>query len=1297
MNQLLAMAVTTGVTNRTIATWQPATPRDPRVLVPIELDVLMVRTAGGAWADCGMRVPADTGKTIDASSMLPPPFQELKTTRPAGAYLHWALPDALNAAQQTGTTLNATAIPDRWLVLRIYPSPTTPNRRTIKGWVLKSGLQTPTVTELDKFIEDNQLSDAKKPLTPLGHGDLAWQAYYDNVVNRLGFYDSLSDVSQGPVAYLVCGWYADLTLDPLGNTNIRSLAEFDSAMQGFSWEIQQQPPNNTYTESVHTATETQIANAGVGLNTQLSSVAQAMRTQAFNARVYQRVDPATTPAGPPYVTDGAWWPQNTLFHGSCLGIGWPGLGWPGNAQGLLSGESGGPPSVDKINVAVGETIVEAMTTLIANATGSSKEARILEAFQLGVLAELDQPDGQAQLESVVHTAAFGSIPGGNVTERVWQPPTGPEPVSPPSDAAIDPGRFARYQFSNQQRTPSRVRKGAVPQVKQGPVSALNFSAKSYLQEANILEGGIGQAILAVDPPATEPYVPGQWVNAQRSLPRYFHPVDPVVLVQGGLRSFTYGGNVRHTSDGSLPVRLTGMCIHEYPKWDGDILIQVYYPDDVLDRGVNNGSVPLECNELLGEAAILDPGAAAPMVASAAQNLHMTPAQVAAETQNIIVDQTSWLVTKDPRVDPGPIMARAPFTGVLPAPISIGLPTAPWSPVHLDWAIQYIPSAGGLNDWTLGETDYDEILPVLPPATIPNPIVLEGRSSLHDGAANIASKAVQTALDQISRIAGADTLPGQFTEQSSSQLTQTLIDFAKFIQIPVQNVPDADKAALEDVATALKNMDVLASSINMLTLLRNGYPGDGTSAPGAGDPPLRRFFPMRAGFFKILRLRLVDGFGQFLDLAGSSDNTTVNPAKLLRSDPINIPSRPELLALPPRFTAPARISLRYLDGAGSGNEASLATDKTPGYSPVCGYLMPNHLDAALEFFADDGSNAGVVRPADDGSILWEDAPGQPSTLGQSPSRALPNQYIASIAESLIRWGIRDSGLPHSETALQAMMRVIDSTLWTVDPFGHQGDEHLSLLVGHPVVVMRASLKVEMLEPVDISDALKIKFPVRLGALLHWEDGLLGFFVNDNYDTLYCSDAAAAGLARAIGPGTGFLQQINLVQGYFNNFNTPAANDPVTHPYVDTSGTIWIYPQPQPGQTPDGPQEINLTLLVEPMTNISATTGLLPRKQIGMRREWVTAALAKIAPTFRFGPVLVDPKHIRMPIAAELNGTWTWDHRTDVITWSNDVVTNANQDANLQPDPPVASEGWLQLNPPAPSAPQQQQQQNQGAQQ
>jgi hypothetical protein len=95
---------------------------------------------------------------------------------------------------------------------------------------------------------------------------------------------------------------------------------------------------------------------------------------------------------------------------------------------------------------------------------------------------------------------------------------------------------------------------------------------------------------------------------------------------------------------------------------------------------------------------------------------------------------------------------------------------------------------------------------------------------------------------------------------------------------------------------------------------------------------------------------------------------------------------------------------------------------------------------------------------------------------------------------------------------------------------------------------------------------------------------------------------------------------------------------------------------------------------------ATTGLAPRKEIGMRREWVNAGLAAIAPTFRFGPVLVDPQHIRMPLPVDLNGTWVWDYRAAAANWAENPATNATDDALLGQDPPKASEGWLKLLPP-----------------
>jgi len=59
-------------------------------------------------------------------------------------------------------------------------------------------------------------------------------------------------------------------------------------------------------------------------------------------------------------------------------------------------------------------------------------------------------------------------------------------------------------------------------------------------------------------------------------------------------------------------------------------------------------------------------------------------------------------------------------------------------------------------------------------------------------------------------------------------------------------------------------------------------------------------------------------------------------------------------------------------------------------------------AFVEFFGADGFNLGDVRPDPQAGIVWEDAPGVPSTVGQSPDRAIPNTFVASIANGLLKW-------------------------------------------------------------------------------------------------------------------------------------------------------------------------------------------------------------------------------------------------------------------------------------------------------
>lgn len=83
--QVFAAAVANGLDPRLVATWHEALPRTPRVLVPIQVDALVVREEGGIWADCGMRSPdVENESIVESSALLPPPFTELDRPRPRG-------------------------------------------------------------------------------------------------------------------------------------------------------------------------------------------------------------------------------------------------------------------------------------------------------------------------------------------------------------------------------------------------------------------------------------------------------------------------------------------------------------------------------------------------------------------------------------------------------------------------------------------------------------------------------------------------------------------------------------------------------------------------------------------------------------------------------------------------------------------------------------------------------------------------------------------------------------------------------------------------------------------------------------------------------------------------------------------------------------------------------------------------------------------------------------------------------------------------------------------------------------
>ena len=419
----VALAAAHGITERMIATWNPDLPRDPRVLVPILVEALVVRQEGAKWAATKMSSTPDGTDSVDAASLLPKPFALSDETRPRGVYLHWALPDALTRGTQNANTPQADetdsgasdadtvfpVVPDRWLVVRLSPSTTYPDRRAVKGWILQAHDKDPSPLDLRTWKEPGKPPDGiLKPLTALGWGDISWAGYFDNTQNRLGMYDDLSGVQSGPLAYLVCGWYSDPAFDPLGPANVASLSQFNAAMSKLGWalpDVDLQQPKNTSGSQAAAARLVGLPINRLRVSSLLNNFA------AFDPPSAQGLF-GFDPNSGTYSTDGSWWPQMSLLHGAVVGIGWPGIGWDGNPTGVWSPktldtsigqeEPGGPPDPKGIQVALGNTVTEAMARLVATGENRPDETRILEAFQMNALSILNDADGAARVDALLH-------------------------------------------------------------------------------------------------------------------------------------------------------------------------------------------------------------------------------------------------------------------------------------------------------------------------------------------------------------------------------------------------------------------------------------------------------------------------------------------------------------------------------------------------------------------------------------------------------------------------------------------------------------------------------------------------------------------------------------------------------------------------------------------------------------------------------------------------------------------------------------------------------------------------------
>ena len=95
----------------------------------------------------------------------------------------------------------------------------------------------------------------------------------------------------------------------------------------------------------------------------------------------------------------------------------------------------------------------------------------------------------------------------------------------------------------------------------------------------------------------------------------------------------------------------------------------------------------------------------------------------------------------------------------------------------------------------------------------------------------------------------------------------------------------------------------------------------------------------------------------------------------------------------------------------------------------------------------------------------------------------------------------------------------------------------------------------------------------------------------------------------------------------------------------------------------------------------TSGVLPRKALALARDWVAPGLARLSPSLRTGPVLIDPDQVRLP-KPSVFGAEAGVHppRRRPAAWQDDPILAATQTALLPDQPASVQDGYIRVMPP-----------------
>jgi hypothetical protein len=1250
----------------------------PSLFVPITLDALLIGVPNQLkdWA----RVAMDYEQLAGGLNPAPSPFQLAPAPPGTGVHLHWTLPAAVRHGRQPAPDsprIEFPNVPDRWLITRFYRA-NPGDVPQVAAWVLESDFLGPRTQDsraypapdsptdiqyLGRFFTIDQWNGEPAPVKPFlkapGPGELSWAAVYDNVRNVFGFYDPMTGARNGNYSYAVIGWYANPADDPLygDNGGFTTEEQWRALMTGMLWAV----------------------GSGDDMNIRIGEAVKDWQT-------WLAANPIQ--GGPPLTDAQKTYAGQTICQGLLFGINWngPQVLYPIPPI-LLSGSFP--------QIAIGSTSAEALGAWMGKRLNDVDKTvnpdsveDLLNAFSLNRI--FDWVSNPTQFDVSEHDARFGSTGSGSVWTVIRPEDTTGEGSGGVQQIALTPAQTAKLTQLNATQLDIDNGTALLESLRWEIFSAGwkldNLDPPHFGLRQQIIDyitalgapgtGAIPQLVTRLAQLATSRDTQRQelttllgsgYVVKISDNPKFDQSADPVVLVAGAATDTKL--DQPHYADDFLFTRFTGQTLGgllvsfdgiapppPVTLTDSDLQTPVAFPAGT--------AIPKETMNTWIETLLLDLGNSrwlAKLAFAKAGVANPTSAQLDALTQRISMQQTliwnqdaSVPLNEQTIAEAAGLTALYPGEGVnVPSKISVSPWAPPWTPLYLDWEIEWHPTSSDpqrmLTDWQLAEFDFTWQGTSIPPLS--------------------QTFAVRTMLSS------------DFARGFGDQLADFLATTPK-----VQTLPQYQIDELKATAAALQTLDILTQSLTGLiqqmlmqqVAVTIPLTNDLAETESAGvlkwvpEPDAPGFFPIRSGHFQITKLQVVDAYGQILP--GAPAGAIVLP---IRSQSVRTPGGANFMAwvqLVPRVAQSMRLDFRLIDAI----DDSIRSNSSDATSPICGWLLPNHLNNSLMVFDAAGKSLGelieIERDVGTG-VRWDAAPGSNVPLGSPP--LIDNPHLLSLVSGLIERGRTGT------RALDQLLGLIDVTMWSTDSSGSDVNGNLSVLVGRPIAVVRAAATLHLDGNPAYDQSWQntgknvtkgfpaVPLPLRFGDMALAANGLLGYYEVDDYRlcyAMYGHEAALGNVRRAVF-GAGAEDVRSSIRRLMQPSFRVAQND--DSPYVVSNHLASL--------KPDSTTTLMITALVDPRGLMPAVTGVVPVQLLALPNGPVDAAVQSMAATFRMGPLLLDPANVRMPLPTDTGGPWSWIERSGVTFWSEQGPLQESQpEATLSAAVPTLREGWLKLS-------------------